>query len=200
MDALAKADATIAGAPEKAHRDVGTAVPELPPDESGSPESREALRKLQMGEELTPAEKAIGERERVRSQILLNLEPEQTAGLSDKDFQRWSRQYSQEEIVDGDDLLKLVKSTVARGDIDGAERSLKRGIRWSSEDPSEIPDDVADTPSEKREKLKANAERNTKLSAKIAEAERIVERAKTAKNVRTRPCSSHGRNAGAHQV
>ena len=186
---LFKADLTIAFAPDKVHREApaGVEVPELPPDESNSPESREALRKVQMGEELTPAERAIGERETARSRILLNLEPEQTAGLSDKDFQRWSRQYSQEEISDGDDLLKLVKGAVARGDIEGAEWSLKRGIRFATEDPLEIPDDVADTPRGKREKAKANAERNAELAAKIAAAEKIVKRAQTAKQYEMAP-------------
>lgn len=139
----------------------------IPADESSTPAAKEALRKLQAGEELTAEEKAIGDRQKTRDAAIQALGPEDAAKLPDKDFRRWTYPRSAEQISDPKVYEELARAQVARGEDPARVRqSLEGRALLLHDNPEELlKNGHADTPEEARAMAKRNSEHNDRMNA-----------------------------------
>jgi 2'-5' RNA ligase len=152
----------------------------LPPDESKTPEAIEALRKLQTGEELTPAEKAIGERQRDRGNMLVRLSPDQAGKLAENDYQRWVGFRNKEQITNPKDYEDLVRAAIAHGDNpDRIHESLNWRVSYGSEDAEELfRNGLRGTPEEASELAESNRVRNNEMRAAVARTQTLLDAAR----------------------
>ena len=172
-------------APEKRHTPeyyTLEPVPEapLPPDESQTPEAKEALRKVQSGEELTEEEKALGERQRVRGNILVRMAPDAAGKLSESDYQRWVGFRIKEQMTDPQAYEDLVRAAIAHGDRpDDIHKALHWRAAFASEDPQDLLSrGIADTPEEAQTLAAQAVKRNEAMSAAVKRGDDLLDAAR----------------------